>query len=61
MEYNQIKLGNKTITNSKCEKLLGIKIDKELNFNEHVQSLCEKASQKINTSRVVYIMNFEQR
>lgn len=52
-ETYPIKVGNR--------KLLGIKIDKELNFNEHVQSLCEKASQKINTSRVVYIMNFEQR
>ena len=56
-----VKVGNKTITNSKCEKLIGIKIYKELSFNEHFQSLCEKASQKINAlSRVASIMNFEQ-
>ena len=34
----QIKIGNKTITNIKCEKLLGFKIDHELNFSEHVPS-----------------------
>ena len=28
---------------TKCEKRLSIKIDKELNFNEHVQSLCKKS------------------
>lgn len=31
-----IKVGNKTITYSKCGKLLGIKIAKELNFGERV-------------------------
>ena len=38
-ETYPIKAGNKTIANSKCEKLLGIKSDKELNFNEQAQSL----------------------
>ena len=32
----QIKIGNETVSNSKYEKLLGVKIDHELNFNEHV-------------------------
>ena len=35
-ENFQIQIGNETITNSKYEKLLGLKIDPELNFNEHV-------------------------
>ena len=46
MEHNPIKVGGKTITNSKWEKLSGMEIDKKLDFNEHVQSLCRKASQK---------------
>ena len=32
-ESFQIKTGNETVTNSKYEKLLEIKIDHELNFN----------------------------
>ena len=58
----QINIGNETITSSKCEKLLGIKIDHELNFNEHVTSLCKKASQKLNAlSRLASSMTFDQR
>ena len=33
-ESFQIKIGNKTVSNSKYEKLLGVKEDHELNFNE---------------------------
>ena len=40
-ENFQVKIGNKTVSNSKYEKLLGVKVD-------HVSSLCEKASQKLN-------------
>ena len=36
------------ITNSKREKLLGITIDNKPSFNEHVSSLCTKASQKLH-------------
>ena len=32
---------------SKCEKLLGIKIDSRLNFKELIESLCKKTSEKI--------------
>ena len=57
-----IKVGNKTITNSKCKKLLDIKIDEELNLNDHAQSLCKKDIQeKKALSRVMSVMNFEQR
>ena len=58
----QIKIGNETVSNSKYEKLLGVKIDHELNFNEHVSSLCKKASQKLNAlSRIASSMTFGQR
>ena len=33
----QIKIGNETVSNSKYEKLLGVKVDHELNFNVSLQ------------------------
>ena len=59
---NDINIGDKTISSSKCEKLLGIKIDNELSFNEHIEDLCKKASQKLNAlSRLASTTNFQQR
>ena len=43
-EIFQIKNGNETVRRSKYEKLLRVKVDHELNFNEHVSSLCKEAS-----------------
>ena len=43
---SKITIGNKTISRSKCEKLLGIKMDSNLNFKEHVKSLCKKSKTK---------------
>ena len=43
-----IKVENYKIYNSDCEKLLGIKIDDELSFSNHVAGLCSKASQKLH-------------
>ena len=34
-----LKIGNINIENSTCEKLLGVKIDKKLNFNEHLDGI----------------------
>ena len=36
------------IKNTNCEKLLGIKVNSRLNFNEHLDGIIEKASRKIN-------------
>ena len=36
---SKITNGNETVSSSKCEKLLGIKIDSHLNFKEHIESL----------------------
>ena len=47
-DTGKITIGNKIISSSKCEKILGIKIDNSLNFKEHIESLCKKASPKIN-------------
>ena len=42
-----VKLGGKVITNDQSVELLGVKIDKNLNFTEHVTKLCKKGSQKL--------------
>ena len=61
-ESFQIKIGNETVSNTKYEKLLGIKVDHELNSNEHVSSLSKKASQKLNAlSGIASCMKFDQR
>ena len=57
----QIKIGNETVS-GKYEKLLEAEVDHELIFNEHVSSLCKKASQKLNAlSQIVSCMTFDQR
>ena len=51
-----------TIINTKYEKLLGVKFDIELRFDEHVKSLCKKANQKLSAlTRLSSIMSFNQR
>ena len=42
----EIQLGDSLIKASDYEKLLGLKIDYKLNFDNHVNSLCKKASNK---------------
>ena len=55
MEYYNIK-------SSKCEKILGIKIDNKLNFNTYVGEVCKKAGQKLNAlSRVTPYMDLSKR
>ena len=57
-----IKIGDYTIGNSKCEKLLGVKIDVNLNFNNHISDLCKKACRKISAlARVAPFMSFNKR
>ena len=42
----KMTIGNKAISSSKCEELLGIKIDNNLNFKKHIEFLRKRASQK---------------
>ena len=61
-ESFQTKIANETVSNSKYEKLLRVKADHELNFNEHVSSLCKKASHELNAlSEIASCMTFDQR
>ena len=43
-----LKIGNINIENSTCEKLLGVKVDKKLNFNEHLDGIIKKAGRKVS-------------
>ena len=57
-----VNIGNYTIDNSECEKLLGVKIDVNLNFSDHISDLCKKASRKISAlARVTPFMVLEKR
>ena len=42
-----IKVGESVIKNTTCEKLLGIKTDNKLTFDEHISGLCKKAANKL--------------
>ena len=46
-ELTEIKIGDFTIKNSASEKLLGVNIDSKLNFDCHVNHLCNKANKKL--------------
>ena len=43
-----LNVGEIEISNSNCEKPLGIKMDSKPMFDSHVKSLCKKTSQKPN-------------
>ena len=47
-ENVSMHIGPFEIKNTNCEKLLGIKVDSRLNFNEHLDGMFKKASGKIN-------------
>ena len=56
------KIGDYAIDNSECEKLLRVKIDVNLNFNDHIPDLCKKASRKISAlARVTPFMRLSKR
>ena len=61
-EHLWIKVGNEMIWESPEEKLLGLTIDKHLNFNSHVKNICKKASQKMYAlARVAKFLTFHRK
>ena len=45
-----------------CEKLLGLKVDYKLKFNEHLQSILKKEGRNVNAFlRILPYKNFEKR
>ena len=58
----RINVRNETISNSSNQKLHGIRFISNFRFDDRVASLCEKASQKVNSlTRVSQYMNLAQR
>ena len=43
----EIQVREWVIKNTTCEKLLGIKIDNKLTFDEQISGLCKKAANKL--------------
>ena len=61
-EHLWVKVGNEKIWESLSEKLLGLTVDKNLNFNLHLKTLCKKVNQKVSAlARVVRILPFDKR
>ena len=47
-EQLTVTLGNESIDSTNSVELLGVTIDKTLNFTEHVSDLCRKGNQKLH-------------
>ena len=48
IENFQIEIDNNILIDEKYVKLLGVYLDKNLNFNKHISELCKKAARQIN-------------
>ena len=56
------QIGDEIIWESNKQKLLGLQIDRNMNFNEHVSSLCKKAGKKLSIfARLSNFMSIKQR
>ena len=61
-EHLWVRVGDEVIWESQYEKLLGMTVDKNLNFNLHLQTLCKKVNQKVSAlARIVRILPFQKR
>ena len=61
-EKTKINIGEFSIENSDCEKLLGVKIDNKLTFDCHVSDMCKKANRKINAlARIASFININKK
>ena len=62
IQWTWAMIGNERIWESKSEKLLGIIIDKNLNFNDHVLMICLKAGRKLTAlGRISKYLNLDKR
>ena len=56
------QIGKAKIWESKTQNLLGVEIERTLNFDEHVKSLCKKAGRKLSVlSRLSSHMTVKQK
>ena len=55
------QIGDEITWESNEQKLLGLQIDRDLNFNEYVSSLCKKAGKKLSVyGRLSNFMGIKQ-
>ena len=58
----EVKVGDSLIKTSTSEKLLGVKNDYKLTFDNHVANLCKKASNKLRAvAKAIPYMTIEKR
>ena len=56
-----LNIDGNQVTSENSVKLLGINIDNKLSFDEHVSSLCKKASKQLNViSRLQKYFEFKE-
>ena len=56
-----VKINEVQIKNSQSEKLLGITIDNDLKFEDHINNICRKASAKISAlSRIEIVQKLSE-
>ena len=56
------KIGQTKTWERKNQKLLGVIIDRQLNFDEYLTSLCQKAGKKLSAlARLANFLSLEQR
>lgn len=56
-----LRTDNINICNSKCQKLLGVKFDHKLTFDDHIAESCKTTSQKIHSQeRVTLYLNISK-
>jgi hypothetical protein len=56
-EHLWIRVGDEKIWESQAERLLGMIVDKKLNFDLHLRTLCKKVNQKVSAlARIVQIL-----
>ena len=61
-EHMLAKVGNDKIWESRTVKFLGVTIDNQLKFNEHVPNICKKASRKLSAlSRMSSFLSFDKK
>ena len=56
----RIMIENEQISNSSCEKLLGVFFVSKLTFQSHIDNICKKASQKLNAISSLSMDNNQQ-
>ena len=57
-----LKIGNINTENSTCEKLLVVKEDNKLNFNEHLNEIIKKATRKVSAlCRIFLFLDLKKR